>query len=85
VAAINQGPIDVFTLGHLATGGALAIWGVKAPGAAAFAIGFELLERPLKDALPKFFPYASQDTAVNALWDAAAVMIGWWVVREIRS
>ena len=77
--------MDVFTLGHLATGGALALMGVGPVGAAAFAIGWELLERPLKDALPEIFPHASQDVAVNALWDAAAVMGGWWITRRVRS
>jgi hypothetical protein len=82
---INGDAVDRFTLAHAAVGGFYGLTGLGWGPVVVLAIGWELLERPLKDAVPQMFPHASQDSATNALIDAAAVIGGWWVVRRIRG
>ncbi len=82
---INGNPIDRFTLAHAAVGGVYGWFGLPWSAVVALAIGWELLERPIKDAVPELFPHPSQDTAENALLDAAAVIGGWWLVRRARE
>lgn len=76
--------VDRFTLAHAGVGAVYGLLGFGWAPVVALAIGWELLERPLKNALPGAFPHATQDTAANALMDAAAVITAWWVVRRVR-
>lgn len=77
--------VDRFTLAHAGVGAAYGLLGLGWGTVVTLAIGWELLERPLKDAIPQAFPHASQDTAANALTDVVAVIGGWWlVVQRIR-
>jgi hypothetical protein len=46
------------------------------------AVGWEIVENPLKDRYPDFFPDAKHDSLPNAVADAAAVMVGYWVGRR---
>jgi hypothetical protein len=86
---VNYDPVDLYTLGHIAVGAVLNVVGVPFWGAAAVGVGWELLERPaqvrklLQIAHPK--AYYHQDTAANALWDAAATMGGWWLGDMVRK
>lgn len=82
---INGDMLDRFTLAHAAVGAVYGLAGLGGAPVVALALGWELLERPLKDAAPQLFPHATQDTAANAIADAAAVIVGWWVVRRMRG
>jgi hypothetical protein len=47
------------------------------------AIGWEIVERPLKDRFGKHFPYSTQDTKINALIDAMAMVSGYAAWRAL--
>ena len=80
----NSSPVDKFTLAHAAGGAGLAAVGVSLPFAVLVAIGWELVERPLKKQYPSWFPHPSQDSTVNALLDAGAVIVGYLLVKRTR-
>jgi hypothetical protein len=46
------------------------------------AVGWEIIERPLKNAYPNAFPSSTQDTVGNAVADAVAIMLGWWLFKR---
>jgi hypothetical protein len=73
---INRAPFDRFTLAHLAGGYLMARAGLSFQAAAALAIGWELVERPLKSSASALFPNPVQDSAPNALVDIGAVLVG---------
>ena len=78
--AINQAPVDRYTLSHAALGLILGAWRVPLPWVIAAAVGYELIEGPLKDTAPEgFFPYASKDSFVNSAGDALATVGGWYL------
>lgn len=72
--------VDRFTAGHAAFGvlaglGRLPWWATLASG-----LFFDLVvERQLKDAWPKIWPNATQDTWQNIVGDTIAMMVGWKV------
>lgn len=74
---INIQTVDRFTIGHAAFGMMLGLvrtpWYFMIP----IAVGWELLERPLKQNIPGLFPHAVQDTVPNAAFDALAMLAGW--------
>lgn len=80
---VNQAPIDRFTLGHFAVGIGLAAAGASPSTALVMAIGWELIEGPLKVRTPAVFPNPSPDSPANASLDAAAMMLGWYLAAEV--
>jgi hypothetical protein len=80
---INGDPFDRFTIGHAAIGIIFGLarvpWWVVIP----FAIGWELVETPLKRRVPYLFPHASADTPANAIVDAIAMISGWAAMRVL--
>jgi hypothetical protein len=82
---INHSAVDRFTLAHGALGAAFGF--VRAPvwATLVWALGWEIIERPLKDRWPHLFPHATQDTAINSIVDAAAGMAGWWAGEKLRD
>lgn len=84
IDGINANAIDRFTFVHAAVGGVCGASGLPFPLVAFGAVGWELVERPLKDRFPNMFPHSTQDTTVNALFDALAVMGGWWLGHYLR-
>jgi hypothetical protein len=78
---INHDVVDRYTLGHVAAGLLFGLGRVPWWAALALAVGWELVERPLKDQYPHAFPYSSQDTVANAVGDIVAVMAGWGVIK----
>jgi hypothetical protein len=78
----NEAAVDRFTLAHLALGYGLGRIGVSFPISAAIALGWELLERPLKERSPNLFPNPSQDSSPNALMDVGAVLLGHIIARR---
>lgn len=80
-APINQQPFDRFTIAHMAIGVILGINKMTPFGITTFAIGWELLEQPLKKKFAGIFPVASQDSLPNMTIDALAVIAGWYLVR----
>ena len=82
---VNRRPIDRFTLAHASVGLLLGLGRVKAPAAALVAVGWELVENPLKDEFPEVFPHPSHDTLANATCDALAVLAGWAVGRYVLT
>ena len=81
---INGDFVDRFTLAHAAGGAALGLMRTSFPTALVVAVGWELVERPLKDAYPALFPHETQDTLPNAVGDVLAVLGGWWLVSRGR-
>lgn len=80
---INHRAIDPFTFKHAAAGVLLGIVHVPLSTTAVLAIGWELIENPLKDRFPNWFPYPSHDSAANAVVDALAVVAGWAFARHL--
>jgi hypothetical protein len=81
---INGDLLDRFTLAHAGVGAVYGLMNLSLPAAAVLAIGWEVVERPLKDEFPELFPHSTQDTLANAALDAAAVLAGWWLVKRGR-
>ena len=81
---INYSLVDRWFLGHVAAGAALSLLGVGFGHTMAFAAGWELLERPIKDAAPGLFPHPEQDTPQNILGDLAGNALGWWIAERMR-
>ena len=81
----EQALVDRWTTGHGAIG---VLYGsvTNMPWwlAAALAVGWEIVENPLKDRYPDFFPDSKYDSLPTAVGDAAAVMIGFWLGRRYR-
>lgn len=82
---INGDAFDRFTVGHAAVGVIMGL--ARAPWWAAIgvAIGWELIENPLKDRFPRVFPHATHDRFVNAATDAAAMVAGWAAIRALPN
>lgn len=70
-------PVDRYTIGHFMVGFLGGLRGVPWYWALAGAVGWELIENPLKKAIPEVFPVAVPDTIENASLDVAAWMAGW--------
>ena len=80
---MNDQPIDRFTIGHAAVGVGLGVVGMPLIATVAVAIGWELSEAPLKRRWPELFPHPSQDTPINSLLDAGAMVAGWWAGQQM--
>lgn len=80
---INYPAIDRFTLAHYAWGVILGASRFPLWGALAFAVGWEIIERPLKRRLPRIFPHGTQDTVPNMIGDASAMLLGWATWRVL--
>lgn len=78
---INGDSIDRFTAGHAAFGVLLGLGRVPWWVALGLAVGWEIVENPLKDRFPKLFPHPSHDAPVNATFDVLAVMTGWTLAQ----
>lgn len=82
---INGEAFDRYTLLHFGVGLVFGLAGAPAFASSLVAIGWELIERPLKDAFPVAFPVSTQDTAVNSLVDSGAMMLGWGIAEVITA
>lgn len=76
---INYEPLDRYTAAHAAFGFLMGAARVPLPLAAAAAVGWEIVERPLKRAHPSLFPSGTQDSLANATVDALAMVAGWYL------
>lgn len=77
----NHVAVDRFTVVHLLVGLGLGAVGIPLPIVAGIAIGWEIVERPLKREFRESFPNPSQDSPENMVFDVAAMMGGWWLTR----
>lgn len=82
---INHGAVDRYTAGHFSVGVLMGLGRISFWPTALVAVGWELVERPLKNAYPGAFPYSTQDTTTNAVADIVAMMLGWWVFKPRKS
>lgn len=80
---INGNAVDRYTIGHAAFGVMMGLGRVPWWGALTVAVGWEFLERILKDHVPALFPDSTQDTLVNASFDAIAIMLGWGAMQVL--
>lgn len=88
VAGKNEinGPLfDRFSLLHAGSGAVLRMAGAKFTTTLAVAIGWELLERPLKRRYPEAFPHATQDTVQNAVGDVFSMLLGWKIAERLTK
>ncbi|MEZ4815495.1 MAG: hypothetical protein R3A80_09865 [Bdellovibrionota bacterium] len=81
--SINYSFVDRFTLVHFCIGSLYGLLGTSFVFVLLLAIGWELVENPLKVLFPKVFPEASADTLQNSIGDTLAVLSGWWVSLSI--
>ena len=80
---INRAPFDVFTLAHAGAGAILGAMGLTSGQVTAVAIAWELVEYPLKELAPGLFrrwDSPALDSPANAVVDAAAMVVGHWLV-----
>lgn len=81
----EQAVLDQYTVAHGSVG---VLYGTltNMPWwlALTLAVGFEVIENPLKDEFPELFPDAKHDRLPNAAADVAAVMFGFWLGRKYR-
>jgi hypothetical protein len=76
-------PVDRYTIGHGMIGFLLGLGRVPWWAALGIAVGWELIENPLKRAMPEWFPVGVPDTIENASIDVAAWMAGYGAARLI--
>ncbi|HUR26967.1 MAG TPA: hypothetical protein VM509_02165 [Planctomycetota bacterium] len=81
---VNYHFVDRFTLVHASIGVAYALLGLGFAATVVLAIGWELVENPMKAYLPRLFPHASKDTLRNAVGDTIAVVAGWALTRSLQ-
>ena len=82
---VNYHMFDRYTAAHAATGIGLGVARLKWWQALIFAVGWEIIETPLKRAIPQIFPYDSEDTFLNAAGDVVGMMTGYGVWRLLDS
>jgi hypothetical protein len=79
--AVDPGTFAYFGVG-VALGYLRVPWWIVIAG----ALGWELLERPLRRKMPKVFTHSEQDTAANAVVDVSALLFGSvlarWIVKH---
>ncbi len=73
--------VDRFTLVHASLGAGYALVGLPFLVTLGLALLWEVVEDPLKAALPALFPHATADTLQNATGDVLALLGGWAIVR----
>ena len=78
---VNYDLFDRFTFAHLCVGIAYGVLHLPFGWVALLAIGWEVIENPLKAYLPFAFPNATADTWRNSVGDSAAVLVGWILLR----
>lgn len=81
----NGDAFDRFTIGHVAIGVILGLARVPWWAAITIGIGWELIETPLKQRVPRLFPHASADSLINATIDATSMISGWAIMRSLPS
>ena len=81
---VNHDCVDRFTFVHATIGVVYGLVGLGFTSACVLAIGWELIENPLKAYVPRVFPNATRDTLRNALCDTLAVLGGWSAVALLR-
>lgn len=74
---VNYSLVDRFTLAHAAIGVAYGAMGLGFPLVLILAVGWEVVENPLKAYLPRLFPGGTADTFANIIGDVVAVICGW--------
>lgn len=82
---INYHAFDRFTAVHFMSGVGLGLTPLPMWSIALMAVGWEIVENPLKDNIPKAFPHPTHDSKINAVVDVAAVMTGAVVARLGRG
>ena len=76
----NIDPVDFFTIVHFAFG----LWAGQLVTPTQVMLGmsaFEVAERPLKRAFPRFFVHPGQDSLANSVVDVLAAWLGAVVIR----
>jgi hypothetical protein len=74
----NYHLVDRWTVGHVGVGTWLGLLRVPWWGALVVAVGWEIIEQPLKR-----ITQTPRDTFANAAVDALAVMAGWGAIRAL--
>lgn len=80
---MNHNAVDRFTLGHGAVGVLMGLARFPPWAAVVIAVGWELIENPLKDRFPQVFPHASHDTPQNATFDVLAMLLGYAAIKAL--
>lgn len=80
---LNGQALDRFTLVHITSGILLGISRVPLSCAVCAAVGWEIVERPLKSHWPSFFANGLHDRLRNEVTDSTAVLLGWGIGRAI--
>jgi hypothetical protein len=76
-------PVDRYTVGHGMIGFLLGLASVPWWLTLAVAVGWEVVENPLKRAAPSIFPVGAPDTLANSTCDVAAWMAGYGLARAL--
>jgi len=82
---INGDAVDRFTFVHAGFGALMGAVNTPLWLAVTVAVGWELVERPLKNKFPHWFPNATQDRMVNLVVDAGAMMAGYGAARALKN
>lgn len=81
---INYSAFDRFTIVHFLIGSAYSYFNLPFLLVLFFAIGWEIIENPLKVKLHWLFPHGTADSFTNAASDTIAVILGWGVTEYFR-
>jgi hypothetical protein len=75
--------VDRYTIGHGMIGFLFGLASVPWWLTLTVAVGWEIIENPLKRAVPRIFPVGLPDTLANASVDVAAWMAGYGLARAL--
>jgi hypothetical protein len=81
---VNYDFVDRFTFVHASIGVVYGLLGLNFVWTFALAVGWELVENPMKAYLPMIFPHASSDTLRNSVGDTLAVLAGWGAIQLLH-
>jgi hypothetical protein len=82
---INYDPLDRYSFAHAGMGALMGLFRLPWYVTVLTAVGWDLLERPLKEELPELFPNHTQDTPQHVVTDAAAWLIGWAITKQLMD
>jgi hypothetical protein len=83
---VNGDPVDWFSLAHFGWGAAMGALGFSWPVALGTALFWDfVLEPPMKNTWPHYFPHPTQDTVEHIATDAAAWLLGWGTAVTIQQ
>lgn len=80
---VNKNIVDRYTYGHFGVGMFIGAWNAPEWLAVLIAVGYEIIEHPIKQKLSNIFPTKTDESFKNAAMDAVTMYAGYKIVKEL--